>query len=255
MSNTVYGMGLMGAGWQGMGLDYQYCTLEAVIKTFGDDAAPGQHSSHLSSSIATDASAGLPKGGMTPGLRASGSRGTTPQAVANIIYSLGVVGAQWNDFPTQVKSAIFQGLRAHGHRLSSQEISNVIYGLGLLRTDYSSLPPEISKVLTVNLDRVATKRKKNGENNIDGKTSSGSTDSLNQQEVCATLHGFAKMNAEWGQMSEALKFTLLSCISNLHYMGALCLACTIYSMGILNTSWDGTPCCNKKHSSRCSEGE
>jgi hypothetical protein len=106
VSNSVYGMGLMGAKWGDMGIDYQYCVLEAVIKTLGTSAGAGRDDSGSGATAAAAASGGVSSS--TPAL--SGQRrarsnygGTTPQALANIIYSLGVSGAPWAEFPAQVR--------------------------------------------------------------------------------------------------------------------------------------------------------
>ena len=133
-------MGLMGAGWHYMGLDYQYCTLEAVIKTLGTDqptttATTGKGGDSIqvaggegegeegggggggggakatSSSSSSSSSLSSPPRRQSHGGNGGRGGGTTPQAVANIVYSLGVAGAQWADFPSQVRSAIFQGLK------------------------------------------------------------------------------------------------------------------------------------------------
>ena len=117
-------MGLMGAGWHNMGLDYQYCTLEAVIKTLGsaqptatatttttrDDLVSGKGLGGRGAKATPSSSSSPPRRQSHGGSGGRGS-GATPQAVANIVYSLGVVGAQWADFPAQVRSAIFQGLK------------------------------------------------------------------------------------------------------------------------------------------------
>ena len=117
-------MGLMGAGWHNMGLDYQYCTLEAVIKTLGsaqptatatttttgDDSVSGKGLGGRGAKATPSSSSSPPRRQSHGGSGGRGS-GATPQAVANIVYSLGVVGAQWADFPAQVRSAIFQGLK------------------------------------------------------------------------------------------------------------------------------------------------
>lgn len=261
VSNTLYGMSLMGANWEEMGVDYQYGVLEAVIRSlgtprYGEEQNNNQGHNRNNYNRQT---------GNTSNRYGSN---VSPQAVANIIYSLGVCGASWQSFPPQVKSAIRQGLVDYGNELSSQEISNVIYGLGSLRACFSNLDKSIVDVLTEQLDRVATQTKTIPNSDINGGSMNGSgrrkeatnprfesvsgtrvsesTGSmsymgLNEQEVCATLHGFAKMDADWNMLPEALRYTMLNCIHNLAKMGNLCLACSVYSLGILGAHWKGLP--------------
>ena len=189
-----------------MGIDYTYAVLEAVIRVFKTPEG-----SHI----------------QRPGGRAGRDSpiGPYPQAVANVIYSLGVSGAVWDEFPLQMQHTLQQGLQAIGTELNSQEISNIVYGLGLLRAEYHDLPTELTNELTYNLERVATQNR----------------DMLNEQEVCATLHGFAKMNARWPDLSEELRQVILGCVDNLAEMGVLCLACSMYSLGVLGAQWSRLP--------------
>ena len=64
---------------------------------------------------------------------------------------------------------------------------------------------------------------------------------MNEQEVCSTLHGFAKMSARWDELSDAMRRSMLVSIASLASVGALCLACTIYSLGMLGATWDRLP--------------
>jgi hypothetical protein len=126
-STTLYGMGLMSAPWGSMGEMYQTAALDAIVTAFryqpdSPDASPR--------SVASSRQSG------------SGAVGG-PQAVANVIYSLGLSGADWFAFPSRVKEALTDGLEQWGRDLHSQEMSNVIYGLAKLGARYSSLPPFI----------------------------------------------------------------------------------------------------------------
>lgn len=64
---------------------------------------------------------------------------------------------------------------------------------------------------------------------------------MNEQEVCSTLHGFAKMSTNWDELSDAMRRSMLVSIASLSSVGALCLACTIYSLGMLGATWDRLP--------------
>ena len=64
---------------------------------------------------------------------------------------------------------------------------------------------------------------------------------MNEQEVCSTLHGYAKMSAKWDYLSDNMRKNMLISIASLASVGALCLACSIYSLGTLGASWDRLP--------------
>jgi hypothetical protein len=64
---------------------------------------------------------------------------------------------------------------------------------------------------------------------------------MNEQEVCSTMHGFAKMSARWDDLSDVMRRSMLVSIASLASVGALCLACTIYSLGMLGATWDRLP--------------
>ena len=64
---------------------------------------------------------------------------------------------------------------------------------------------------------------------------------MNEQEVCSTLHGFAKMSTRWDELSDGMRRSMLVSIASLSSVGALCLACSIYSLGMLGATWDRLP--------------
>jgi hypothetical protein len=65
---------------------------------------------------------------------------------------------------------------------------------------------------------------------------------MNSQELCSSLHGFAKMQANWeSNVSSTLKKYILTSIVNLLRSGSLCLACTIYSLGLMQANWETLP--------------
>ena len=68
---------------------------------------------------------------------------------------------------------------------------------------------------------------------------------MNDQEVCSTLHGFAKMNCQWDSMHDDLKQCILLCVglgdSDKEGSRSLCLACSIYSLGLLGADWNELP--------------
>ena len=128
---------------------------------------------------------------------------------------------------------------------SSQELSNTIYGLGLMKADYASLPWDVKDALYYSLRSKMT--------------------DLSSQEVCSTLHGFAKMRVKWNTLPLPMKKCLLVTIGSLRInndetnitstsdshsasasasasgSGQLCLACTIYSLGMMEVDWQSLP--------------
>ena len=102
-------------------------------------------------------------------------------------------------------------------------IDRSIYGrCGLLGMQFGSLRGDVEKSIVENFGRVSGK--------------------MNQQELCSSLHGFAKMQANWEtNISSTLKKYILTSILNLLRSGSLCLACTIYSLGLMQADWETLP--------------
>ena len=90
-----------------------------------------------------------------------------------------------------------------------------------MRADYNQLPRRATKTLEDNYSRVKL--------------------IMNEQEVCSTLHGIAKMNAGWLTIGDEVRRTILISIASLTSVGALCLACTIYSLGLMGATWEELP--------------
>lgn len=242
VSNTVYGMGLMDAPWLAMGDAYTNAVLAAITYAFRYQDGSPQAVRVVDQS--TDGVGALLVD--TRRVRVD-SRSSGPQAIANVIYSLGVVGAEWNTFPTSVQNAIADGLEQWGQDLSSQEMSNAVYGLGLLRAQYSLLPPRMRSCLSKMITRVVCYNSDSvygttpGARRYEKVALVPQPGALNEQEVCSTLHGFAKMQAKWEDIPQEIRFCLLEMTAQLAEMGSLCLACTVYSLGILEAKWADFP--------------
>lgn len=93
--------------------------------------------------------------------------------------------------------------------------------LGSVRAEFDHLPPSLGAALTSAYVRVLPL--------------------INEQEVCSCLHGLAKMNASWDHLPENLRTALLDSTTALSNLGSLCLACTIYSLGLLGARWETLP--------------
>ena len=228
VSTTLYGMALMGAPWEEMGSQYNETILGTLVNVFGYQKKDALNALPTSPRFEDTQQSGKYRNSRL------GTAGG-PQALSNIIYSLGVSGAEWSKFPEVFVEAITDGLEQWGHDLHSQEMSNLIYGLGLLRADYDRLSPRLRDTLT---KIVVAGIKGMAET---GKKVEGRVEAINEQEVCSTLHGFAKMDAKWDVMPQELKVGLLEMTAQLAEMGSLCLACTAYSLGIMGCSWDYIP--------------
>jgi hypothetical protein len=96
------------------------------------------------------------------------------------IYSLGLLGATWDDLPNRIKDCFMQSAKLR--HMQDQTISNVIYGLGLLKVNWDELDKEFRDVLLENLGRIEA-----FQGNV-------------PQHISNTLWGSAKMDASWSQM-------------------------------------------------------
>ena len=121
--------------------------------------------------------------------------------------------------------ALYYGIERYGSDLKSQEFSNSVYGLGLMKADINNLPSSVMTSLILAFRRVVVM--------------------MNLQEVCSTLHGFAKMNCDWEDMRNDLKQCILLCVglgdADKVTSRSLCLACSIYSLGLLRADWYQIP--------------
>ena len=152
---------------------------------------------------------------------------SSSQAVGNILYSLGLSGVKAAELPMEVLEALYYGLETYGPELKSQEFSNSVYGLGLMKADVDLLPDNVLNALIMSFRRVVM--------------------IMNDQEVCSTLHGFAKMNCEWDSLQSDLKTCIMLCVGlpdeqvKNRASRSLCLACSIYSLGLLGAEWSQLP--------------
>jgi hypothetical protein len=246
LSNTVYGLGLMGTPWGELTQELQDSLLSKVVDCFSTKLNP--HSTQ------------------TQAQRGQAARNGGPQAYANVVYSLGEMGADWDSFPAALRLALEDGMEQWGPELKTQEISNAIYGLGCLSADYSALSPRFKSAITKTIRGVLATTKKMGTagavpqrkatspalamlqesaKNAAPQPGAGQgqyTYRINEQEVCSTVYGFAKMkNARWSELSPELRHALIELTGQLAAMGSLCLACTAYSFGVLGAQWSDLP--------------
>jgi len=242
LSNTMYGLGLIGTPWAELTDELKNSLLAAVVDCFS----------------LKDHQAQSPRGG------GQAARSGGPQAYANVVYSLGEMGAEWATFPDAVRLALEDGMVQWGPELKTQEISNAIYGLGCLSAEYASLSPRFIATITRTIRGVITTIKKAGTAGVvpQRKATSPALAMLqesaknapqpgagqgqyiyriNEQEVCSTVYGFAKMGAQWSELSPELRQALIEVTGQLAAMGSLCLACTAYSFGVLGMQWSEFP--------------
>ena len=95
LSNTIYGLAIMGAQWSDLSPPLQIRLQHSIVDCLG---------------------------------RASLAPESYRQVVANVIYSLGVCGASWQLLEERTTEALLDGLILCGPFLIEQEISNTIYG-------------------------------------------------------------------------------------------------------------------------------
>ena len=100
---------------------------------------------------------------------------------------------------------------------------------------YETLPIEVEESIEGNFGRVSAR--------------------MNPQELCSSLHGFVKMQANWElNVSTKLKGHILRSILYLQRTENLCLACTIYSLGNMHANWGTLMPVFKETFAQASEG-
>jgi hypothetical protein len=110
----------MEANWSSMGEEYRKSACSAVIKHFKGHKRDPNTTRWAAGSVG-GAGAGAGAGG-------SVSMSNRAQAVSNIMYSLGVSGALWEDFPDVVRETLTDAFIEWSPDMSSQELSNLCYG-------------------------------------------------------------------------------------------------------------------------------
>ena len=170
ISNIIYGMHVMDATWDSVSKAYVNSLNQALIDSFS-----------RSRSVTREGSS---------------------QAIANVIYALGILASQsssqyWDDYPIEVQEALKDGLREWGHRQITQESSNTFYGLGLLNADFDVIP---GSMITSVVDKLYT--------------------SMNEQEVCSTVYGLAKMKGPglWQKIPDNLRKAFYSSLLELIFI-------------------------------------
>eukprot|EP01041_Mallomonas_annulata_P011850 gene11850-24840_t len=194
VSNSLYGMGLMGAEWDFMSEEYRNAVTDACIASFGPKARQ---------------------------LQLQRRHRIAPQAIANVIYSLGSSNVKWTSLKTEMVEALSMGIEDASSTMNSQELSITTYGLGIMRAEFILLNKTLIVALILNFNRMMT--------------------NMNQQELCSTLHGYAKMGLQWNTAPEYLTKTIISAIIQKADLEELCLACSVYSLGQMGASWDSLP--------------
>jgi len=238
VANLLYSLGLVECKWENLDPEVQHVLLDTTAERFPRMIAQG-----LSCSIYGLALMGAKWCDFPPSLCSAAAEGIhhmfednfgaskgalnharaaeTSQGVANIVYSLGLLGASWSELPPAISGGLTQGLIRWAPELTSQELSNAIYGLGMLKAQYEDLSFEMRDALVSCLSRIMT--------------------SMNDQEVCSTLHGYAKMGATWETLPHAQQKAIYVAIASLARVGELCLACSLYSLGMMGAQWDKIP--------------
>jgi hypothetical protein len=143
------------------------------------------------------------------------------QAIANIIYSCGVSGVVWSQCDRNFKQALIDGIQRWGAELKGQEVSILIYGLGSMKTAFSDLPAGVVDALSGNIG--------------------GLSDVMIDAELCELLHGLAKMNAKWSEIDNRIVYSIYKTLIRLGKIDAICLTCTVYSLGMLEAGWENLP--------------
>ena len=233
MANVLYSLGVMGARWAALPSGAT-AAIEAALQNTADKmiiqgvsnvvyglGLMGAAPSDLGATC-RDALYGSIVRIYSPNAQGDGAtREGNGQAIANIIYSLGTSGDSWSELPARVRRSLECGVVEYADELSSQEISNLVYGLGMLGAQLAELPRLVGEAIMLAFQKVCRE--------------------LNEQEVCSIMYGFAYMGANWVAMPEVLRRSMLVSIANLDKVDNVCLACTIYTLGLLGARWEQLP--------------
>lgn len=97
----------------------------------------------------------------------------------------------------------------------------VVNRLGLMKAPFDELPNSMYDMI-----RQSIKRINNGNQ---------------EQELCSILHGLANMGAKWTRIPDLIRQEIVRLIADSGDIKALCIACTTYSLGMLECKWQELP--------------
>ena len=177
VSNTIYGLGLMGFDWSVIDAEFEQTIYDCIIQQFSPPPPMvGGYDNNYSNG--NDQSSNNIRQTTTSFSDNRDSKSMTSvgkcQAIANIVYSLGLMNTDWDKVPNLPKKALLNGILENGLNLNPQELSSLCYGLGLMKARYDNLPGSVMDIIE--------------ENYVNSLVGFG------EQEVCSMLHGYAKVS-------------------------------------------------------------
>eukprot|EP00981_Chlorochromonas_danica_P007475 scaffold1754_cov180-Ochromonas_danica.AAC.31 len=145
------------------------------------------------------------------------------QSLSNILYSLGVMSAEWTTFTPQARSALLDALRDHITSFSSQHLSMTLYGLGGMSVPFKGLDKNV-----VESFRKFVKEQQS---------------TLTKEGVGSMLNGARRMAKSWNDVPLPIREVLFEAVAKLREYDPVCLALTIdlYSFGQLGLHWSKLP--------------
>lgn len=136
LSNTIYGLGLLGVQWATLESEFR----DVLVMALKEEAAFGRDvSQHISNSLWALAKMDADWNDM-PNVQLEEAfnrcvHSLSAQEICNSIYGFAILDAAWTDLSLLTKRTIVDALKRNAEFLDHQEVANVMYSLSLLTFD------------------------------------------------------------------------------------------------------------------------
>jgi hypothetical protein len=143
------------------------------------------------------------------------------QNIANTLYGLGVMGAQWSDLATDAQRALSVSFVKFNPKLTEQGVANSVYGLGLMGCQLQQLSNDFRIAVEAALQRLAP--------------------TMSDQAVSNTVYGFGKMGATRSTLFfQAAKSLVASCVRCFPTMTSQGVSNVLYGYYLMGMEWNRT---------------
>lgn len=154
------------------------------------------------------------------------------QEVSNTIYSLGILGFEWDSLPVDLRQLIESTIEIRIPKMTTQGVSTTLYGMSLMKADWNSMSP--TYISTVLSSCIAAFNRQTPANK--GRLSS--TGRGNTQGVANTMYSIAICGARWIELEPRVRSSLcLAVQQGLAYMTSQEVSNIIYALGLMKADY------------------
>lgn len=154
------------------------------------------------------------------------------QEVANTVYSLGLLGFDWNRLPADIKQLIGSTIEIRIRKMIAQGVSTTLYGMSLMKADWDSMSPAYISAVFEACSTIFNSRVP------DNKGRMSTTGRSNTQGVANAIYSIAICGARWSDLQPRVKVTLCQAVAQwLPHMTSQEVANIIYALGLMKADY------------------